>query len=274
MINIRLAGGLGNQIFQIAAGLLFAQQVDSNLVYLNESALGKYSVKRKNDLFNLFDFNSDNYLVEISASIVDDFRLARILSFRTRLLPFVSDNNFTFKLGNLVANGSNVKNYYLDGYFQSCLSQKNFDEQVAILKNLKKNEFKNVAVHEGCLIHVRGGDFVKLGWSDVAPEDYYVKAIKYFSEHFKVENFYIVTDDVDYASTLLSGAGVSFSFLPGDLLEHFSMIGSFKYRILSSSTFSLWASALSDVDDSIVIAPKFWSPDVHRRIKLPGEIFI
>ena len=52
----------------------------------------------------------------------------------------------------------------------------------------------------------------------------------------------------------------------------FYLIGLFEKRILSSSTFAFWASALADNDKSVVIAPEYWNPNSKRYIKLPNEI--
>ena len=56
--------------------------------------------------------------------------------------------------------------------------------------------------------------------------------------------------------------------------EDFYLIGLFEKRILSSSTFAFWASALADNDKSVVIAPEYWSPNSRREIRLPNEIRI
>ena len=50
MIIIRLSGGLGNQIFQFGAGLLLAKKSGIVKIILDDSALGKYKIKRNNNL--------------------------------------------------------------------------------------------------------------------------------------------------------------------------------------------------------------------------------
>ena len=56
MILIRLAGGLGNQIFQMGAGLLLAQKIGMRKLVMDDSSLGHYDVKRENELLYFFDF--------------------------------------------------------------------------------------------------------------------------------------------------------------------------------------------------------------------------
>jgi len=119
-----------------------------------------------------------------------------------------------------------------------------------------------------------GGDFVKLGWNSVTPKEYYAKSMQIMKDKQGVETFFIVTDDRKYASDLLNGLDFKYKFIGSNIKEDFYLIGSYKKRILSSSTFSLWASALGDNHNSIVIAPSFWAPRRKRNIFLPNEIRI
>lgn len=47
MISIRLAGGLGNQIFMLGAALLLAEKNNAKKIICDISYLGKYETKRK-----------------------------------------------------------------------------------------------------------------------------------------------------------------------------------------------------------------------------------
>ena len=125
----------------------------------------------------------------------------------------------------------------------------------------------------GCVIHIRGGDFKTLGWTAVCSPEYYLKAIGIMKEKHNISDFFYVTDDALYAKSILGvlrKSGVRVTSLMGDTLSDFRTIGSYKYRILSSSTFALWASALG-CEASDVIMPAYWSPKKLRRIYLENE---
>lgn len=264
MILIRLAGGLGNQIFQLGAGLLLAQKTGINIIVLDDSSLGNYDSKRENELLNFFDFSKTELKIIIQSIKLTKLRIPKLFPFNISKYPFVSDRNFQTILQN-----SNKSFILIDGYFQKCLTQVNFNEEIGLLKNIfiqNALEQKN-----GCVIHIRGGDFVKLGWNSVTPKEYYQNAIEKMKDDYNQKDFYIVTDDKDYSETILKNLNIKYKFIGNSIYEDFNLLGSFQYRILSSSTFSLWASALGKNDNSIVIAPKEWIPNHERKIYLPYE---
>lgn len=264
MIIIRLAGGLGNQIFQLAAGLLFAQDNNIKRIILDDNSLGNYTEKRKNELVNFFDFSKIDIEIEFIDYFLTKFRIPKFLPLTFPKYCFVGDKNFKYILKN-----PNKFFLLLDGYFQGCLIQKNFNKEIEILNKIFVN--KNSKQKEECVIHIRGGDFVKLRWNSISPKEYYIKAINIMQEEYKRNKFYIVTDDKNYAKKILNGLDVSFEFIGNSIYDDFYLISSFKFRILSSSTFALWASALGNNEGSIVFAPKYWTPNNEREIFLPNE---
>lgn len=267
MLIVRLAGGLGNQIFQIAAALIIAEKQQINKVIIDDSALNSYEVKRKNELSYFFNFDKSSIPILESSFYITKLRIPVHSAYLYSFWPFVSDRNFQF-----VLNSNKPFFRLLDGYFQECLTQDNFDEEIELLKKVFiKNEIEK---KDGCVIHIRGGDFVKLGWNSVTPKEYYINALHYMRQNYGVEKFYIVTDDREYSNSILQKLEFDYEFIGHSMYEDFYLIGSFKYRILSSSTFALWASALGDNDDSVVIAPEFWTPNHERNIFLPNEMRI
>ena len=171
MIIIRLSGGLGNQIFQFGAGLLLAKKSGIVKIILDDSALGKYKIKRNNNLLFFFDLLKFNFEVKFDNILITSARIPKLLPVKFSKYPFVNDRNFQSAL-------KNPNKYFmiLDGYFQGCLTQENFNDEVKIFKNIfipNKLEKK-----DGCVVHIRGGDFVKLGWSSITPKEYYLNAME------------------------------------------------------------------------------------------------
>lgn len=265
MLIVRLAGGLGNQIFQLGAGLLLAKKQNASRLILDSSGLSNYDVKRKNELASFFDFSKSEIIIEEKVCTINKLRIPIHLGFKIPFWPFVGDKNFQFILQ------SKIFIYtVLDGYFQESIVQDDFTYTIELLKNLYiplQDKFK-----EGCVIHIRGGDFVTLGWNVITPREYYIKAIEKMKTTYNVNKFYVVTDDINYANTVLGDLNIEYNFISKSLYEDFQNIANYKYRILSASTFSLWASSLGMNDDSLVIAPNYWRPNVERKITIPNEI--
>lgn len=267
MIIIRLAGGLGNQIFQLGIGLCIAKKQGNKSIILDCSALGNYAVKRKNELYNFFNLDSHSVKISEGTFWLSKLRIPVHCPFSMQFWPFVGDKN----IQNILHAESSVFRL-LDGYFQSSITQDDFDEEILLFKNiLISNKFE---INDGCVVHIRGGDFVKLGWNSVTPAEYYINAMQYMNTKFGKDKFYIVTDDRKYSESILKDLDFDYEFIGHSMQEDFYLIGSFRYRILSSSTFALWASALGDNEDSVVIAPKHWTPERERKIFLPNEIRI
>lgn len=267
MIKLRLAGGLGNQIFQVSSAILLANKIRSKKIYYYPDALGNYKIGRGLQVFDFFDFSKISIEFEKISSTVLKSRIAKLLSFNLPCNIFVSDNNFQCAL-----KGENRFVYFMDGYFQTSLQQTDFDDELSLLRS----SFTSVgssSLH-GCLIHIRGGDFIKIGWNQVSSRLYYKKSIEFMQKKCGFSTFKVITDDRIYAKSLLDSIGIDFSFLGGSLHEDFYLIGSHRYRILSSSTFAFWASALGDNSDSAVIAPQYWLPGIRRKIQLPNEVHI
>ncbi|QSZ42370.1 alpha-1,2-fucosyltransferase [Sulfurimonas aquatica] len=268
MIIVRLAGGLGNQIFQLGAALLMANVTKIKKIKIDDRALGSYEAKHKNELFDFFDLNKIDLSFDVGSSLLTKIRIAKVFPFKVYKYPFVSDSNFSLALKR-----PNKSFILLDGYFQKSLKQEDFNREVSLLKKIIIPN--NMKQKDECVVHIRGGDFVKLGWNSVTPIGYYIEAIKKMINDYGINKFNIVTDDRDYANSILNelnDLNFSYSYIGGSLKEDFNLIGSFNYRILSSSTFALWASAFGANDESTVIAPEYWLPNKKREIYLPNEI--
>jgi len=235
-------------------------------IIIDDSSLGMYKTKRQNYLYNFFDFSILDIKIIFKSVYLTKLRIPKVFAPKFSRSVFVSDRNFQEVLRN-----ANKTFLLLDGYFQQCLSQEDFNEEIELLMKIFVN--KNLEkIENGFIIHIRGGDFLKLGWNLVNSEDYYKSAIRFMRKKFSQDKFFVVSDDRRYCESLLEKLHIEYDYIGGDISDDFYLIGSFKYRILSSSTFALWGSALGYNIDSVVIAPKNWRPYRIRNIKIPNEI--
>jgi hypothetical protein len=268
-IIVRLAGGFGNQIFQFGAALLLSSKARYRMIILDDYALSSYKVNRNFDLSRFMDFSRNDIQIILQKRLLSKLRIPKLLSLRSPSTPFVSDSNFQ----DIVDRG---KSQYrlLDGYFQN-LRQRDFENIVTLLKPLlydKLIDSKGLD-SEICVTHVRGGDFVELGWDGSTPKQYYMDAMSIMCDRYEVKSFLVVTDDKYYAENIISSANFNIEIISNDMDEDFWTIASYSKRILSASTFALWASALGRNDaDGVVIAPNDLIPGVKRTFLLQNEI--
>ena len=120
-------------------------------------------------------------------------------------------------------------------------------------------------------MHIRGGDFIDLGWDKALPIDYYPNAMNFMEVKYHISKFVVVTDDIVYAKNVVRNGEYECEFQSGDDVSDFNTILGHKNRILSSSTFAFWASALG-VMEGAVVAPKYWNIKRKRNIVLSNEV--
>lgn len=265
MIFLRLSGGLGNQIFQLGASMLLANYSGASHLVIDDSFLNDYQAKRSNDLCKFFDLRKARVKIEFSKVSLAKYRLPKVLPLRFSSWPFVSDRNFQSAL-----QSTTDRVRYLDGYFQACLSQKNFDDIRSLLIDISTLSKKSLD-SSVCIIHIRGGDFLKLGWNTIASPSYYHSAMQLMTTHYNVRHFKIITDDLNYAEKIMSCQNVSYEISSNDMISDFKTIAFSRRKILSNSTFALWASVLGDLKDPVVVCPRYFMPGLVRPFDLPGE---
>tara|TARA_B110000211_G_scaffold234668_1_gene305475 strand:- start:620 stop:1432 length:813 start_codon:yes stop_codon:yes gene_type:complete len=263
---VRLAGGFGNQTFQFGAALYLSRIRNQENFYLDSSALSSYQVKREFVLDSFFDLGKSNAFVK--KNFLTKLRLPVYLTLPFVYWPLIGDQNFNY-VNKCVLSFPVL----MDGYFQN-LSQKNFNDIYTLLKSLLLDKFKKLDTVDSrtCVIHIRGGDFIDLGWNKFTSKEYYVLSMKVMTDKYDVSNFRVVTDDILYARSILPLKEFDIKIASCDIVNDFQTIAAHSKRILSASTFALWASALGVNDDGgVVIAPNEFTPGIKRGFLLPNE---
>lgn len=279
MIFTRLAGGLGNQLFQLAAAMAL-REFCGGRVYICTESLRRYKVPRSFDLGRLLQLpphclahrNAPGW-----AGTAD-----RIMALRPgRLLPSVgvNDRNFTRILARAEADRS-ARTLWLDGYFQQGWGWPEFAEVHATLMRMQRNDLPAApAPMPDCTIHVRGGDFLGSDVHHVVDVAYYCRALALLlGRRPAIRSVWIVTDDRPHATAVRSGLETTHPELdiawapdgPGGWLHDFALLRGSTTRILGNSTFSWWAAAL-DSQRGLTLAPTQWIRGVPRSLYLPWE---
>jgi hypothetical protein len=288
MIISRIAGGLGNQLFQYGFGLYLSKKNECEYyLYIDNRYEETSSTQRT---FNLNDFQfkigfaSESNIKKLVPYIenINLYRLIRKCKVKYPFLPFnknhLVESNYYFDERYVENRDTNL---FLDGYWQS---YKYVDEVRNILIrqfvlnekfNIESNFFYNKIINSpnSVSIHVRRGDYIsnksnqeKYGTCDM---DYYRLAIKRI-EALKGEKtvYFIFSDDIDWVKDnfkqLREVVFVS-SSNPSVDLKLMSMCNS---NIIANSTFSWWGAYLNQNKSKIVIHPKQWLKDENENKKM------
>jgi len=257
-IFIRIQGGLGNQLFQYA----FARS-------LSEKGVGVFlhwHPAKKNE-------QHDGFLLDtiFKRRLSDIIPLANRSIARSAMAFMFRKLSRVRQLGDVGFDKRfyEVKNGYIDGYFQS---EKYFNNLRSELlqdldlpfeeKNYPSFLAKVIKEHLCVAIHVRGGDYLKInGLNQVCGSIYYQNAIRRIYSDYKDENlkFIVFTDDMAWTKKVLPGE-IDYIFasnFPGSATGvDFALMKTCDAHIISNSTFSWWGAWLSD--SVSVIMPDRW----------------
>lgn len=271
MIITNLKGGLGNQMFQYAAGYALAQEIDQphliNITQYNTDKDSKNETKRD---FELYQF-------KISSPIARQEDIYRIRGKKNSFLNLINTfNSFLLNRKYIdfpIQKYFDSKDIYLDGYFQSerfflkyrteLLSEFSLKEELKTTE-YKKLEKKLQKDKNSVSIHIRRGDYITNQsankYHGTLNLEYYKNAIK----KIKVENknVYVFSDEIDWVKE-------NFKFLPKSSFfvsqynlssgQEIILMSLSKNNIVANSSFSWWGAWLNKQEDKKVIAPKRWT---------------
>ena len=276
MLFSRMLGGLGNQLFQTAALLKYRRPKEKVII----SFLGEIHIpKRKNCLKSIFEI--PDWLYFDNSKKLDFFtklfaRGSAGLRFGSFLpLVGINDRNFRYKESHFLQQ----KILFFDGYFNQNWTYSEISKLFGLL-NLKPVELNKEQLNlfnRNVVIHIRGGDFLSINNLNICKLDYYKNSIEYaLSQGLK--NFLVISEDQKYSKEITkelksSFNGLQISILKSDsIINDFNFIRSSKFAILSNSTFSWWASFLSNSKKEFLVPFNFSTKE--ERIILPNETII
>lgn len=284
MIVSRIWAGLGNQLFQYAAGKSLATfhkttfKMDPRWYSL--SIFGETVRRYELDVFNICaEIASEAELQNFPFTTIPKLRLAR--SFLPRWQTFLQKKkphshlrsyrelNFHFDpcFFELPAN------VYLVGYFQSERYFKQIERQIRKEFTFKippslENQLllEKMRATPAVSLHVRRGDYLlnrrihlHHGLCDFI---YYKQAIQEIEKRIVNPHFYVFSDDIPWiqANLLIDHPIVFVTHNQGvKSYEDLRLMSHCQHHIIANSSFSWWGAWLNPQADKIVIAPKKWT---------------
>ena len=245
-------GGMGNQMFQYAFGVLLGPDTIYDISWFNEIKGNNNITQREYEL----DFwNVNPVLINKSRK--------RILGIFKRKINYETQTNvYNQKL-------LNAKRGIFEGYFQVAEYYDSIREQ--LLKDFtpknKPNSKNKKALNLICKtnsisIHIRRGDYVKLQHiNGLCGLDYYAKAIEFMAKNTISPHFFIFSDDIQWVRDNLKTDFPChyIDFNHGrDSAWDMWLMANCKHNINANSSFSWWGAWLNKNPDKIVITPCKW----------------
>jgi hypothetical protein len=232
MIAVKLQGGLGNQLFQLAAADTISAETGRTLCVTD-----RVSPKTVH--------TSENYF----KSVFSEWNNCPVLP-----SPRIIVGETLYKKSVWI--NSSHKNLLLSGYFQNwSVVPPDFQSRIRLL---------NHPPLPGAFLHIRGGDYVNHGFHDIGlNRSYYQNAIEKFPAG---THFYVFTNDVEYAKQSPVLQTIFHTIVESDEITSLSqMVACTSGGICANSSFSWWGAYLNP--DRTIVMPDKWSNDPSLNIK-------
>lgn len=273
MICTRLEGGLGNQLFQYAAGKALAVLHNTELI-LDTKMLGNTSSRVTPRHFEL-----DCFSVAGRMAYKGEIQLLPIV----RYAPWIFNCMSSWKLRQERGQDFDPNFHlapdrtYLWGYWQSHryfadIADALFQELSATQPLSRRNEelSKEIAESNSVALHVRRGDYVSLStaakYHGALPLDYYIRALGSLQGLLDHPRFYVFSDDPAWCAEHLPLRPKETVFIAHNhgknSWQDLVLMSLCHHHIIANSSFSWWGAWLADQRwgsaNRLVFAPERW----------------
>ena len=248
MVIVYIMGGIGNQLYQYAAGRRLAHKLNTELkldvTFYEHDNLRPYAL----NLFNI----KESIATPEEISAMKRFKESQPARFIPEILNFPD-------------------NVWLYGYWQ-------YEEYFADISDILRREFtlkkslspiaqhwkeKIIAAENSVSLHFRHGDFIYsprnsyVNHFEVPSLDYYYKCIEILKSEYKNLTLFVFSDNLKWCKENLR-ADLPTEFIEGkDMqdVEELYLMSLCKHNIRSKSTFSWWGAWLNQNPDKKVFSP-------------------
>jgi Glycosyl transferase family 11 len=272
----RQKSGLGNQLFQFAAGLYYARQYGAGLAMTVDPLRGQVSHGYARP-FLLSHFNirvqtrSETFSDRLAVNDRESLRPVAAAMRRALGIQVVReriDQRYVF-LGDLEI-GKGIRTVYLTGYWQThCIPDAIAGALRPQLQLRHPPEGRNLelmnqiaASRNPVSLHIRRGDYTLAAEGNIAlPMSYYDRVIQLLRGRVDDPTFFVFSDDIGFAkANLPARLRTVFVDHNDDHTSHedLRLMSACRHHIIANSSFSWWGAWLNQRPDKLVFAPKHW----------------
>jgi hypothetical protein len=276
-VAVQILGGLGNQLFEYAAGRSLANRLGARLILdctprmanSRKFALDRFSIQAavihngpatiRSRYFrregNLGRWVTNTFHDVFPCTVQIDGHCFKVM-YEKEL--FTYDRRFDILAGSI----------YLTGWWQSY----RYFEKIAnvVRSELRMKEappranggwLERIRQTKSVCLHVRRGDYLdSRNYFGLCTPTYYARAVKIMRERIESPTFFVFSDDLTWCRDQLSMADLQFVDAngPDDAAAELQLMATCRHHILANSSLSWWAAWLGDHPEQVVIAPDPW----------------
>ena len=287
MITVKLQGGLGNQLFQYAAARALAHHHGTSVAF----DLSFFQNPGPDSVLTPRNFELGAFgITPVRPTLVASMALGltktpfkkTLQRLGRRVYPVTEYREPSFRYDPALFEATSA-NTHLVGYFQSERYFKKIEETLRReLKFVDSPEIElteRIRANHSVSLHIRRGDYVSSPttgqFHGLCSINYYEKAAAYLAERFGDVQFFVFSDDLDWArKNLLLPYPVNFveGHTGAESYKDMQLMSRCRHHIIANSSFSWWGAWLNPAPDKVVIAPERWFADATAQAQTQDMI--
>lgn len=275
-IVMRQVSGLGNQLFQYAACLYYAQRYGASVRMATELPRNAVSHGYSRPfLLQQFRISVPTRTLTARERLLFSGRpalqpAAALFKHRAHIQIFHEPITERYTFIPDIPLNAEVRTLYLVGYWQAyrvvdCVA----DQLRQDLRFRNEPTGRNLELlhqiarsNNSVSLHVRRGDYTLAAEGNIAlPLPYYTRAIEHFQQKLTNPTFFVFSDDIPYTRQHLP-AGIRAVFVDhnDDASSHedLRLMSACRHHIIANSSFSWWGAWLNPRPNKTIYAPKYW----------------
>lgn len=272
-VEVVISGGIGNQLFQYAAGLSLSKRLNSELVLdLSWYFRSHGSSQRRMELDKFI--NLAEVQVISSPLYSKAHRIGRVFQGYKIIDDSICNPD---KFESFVCS----RDVSMNGYWQS---ERYFSRISHELRDLivqdkfsstVTSEMAQSIVSSKCIgLHVRRGDYVAnpktRAFHGVCDVDYFFAGAKFISQSKIIDSIFIFSDDTAWCAKNLK-FDIETKIVDSSIcdIDQLKLLSLCSHHIISNSSFSWWAAWIGLKDGQAVVYPKSWFADGSSMESMP-----
>ncbi|WGK70329.1 glycosyltransferase [Candidatus Haliotispira prima] len=257
-ITVKLAGGLGNQIWQYMAAVALAAR-HKGITGESPSVVVDNSYYKDGHGGRPFLLNKIVPGVQVRSNVPEGYPDGYIVYREPEEFAF-SENFLTLPPAII-----------LEGYFQHYryfeLAKSDLNLQ---LKPMPEKYRALQKSFELVALHVRRGDYTTISHHGLTPTTYYYDALSRIRQSIARPYVLIFTDDIPWTQANLTDIDLPYDFPSGSVIDDFSLMTQCRHFITANSSYSILAALFGSTKESLVFMPRMH----HLSLNVLGSRFL